>query len=122
KRQALDDLQHEGRKAVIVGGQSFSNLVYNWSVVALKAAAQGVGQQFLGQAFGETVAVGAQDGFQLARPFERATIGERARRINRKLTVTHAPRADGVKVFQPEAQRIHARVTRRAGGIGAVLL
>ena len=60
--------------------------------------------------------------FSSAGPVNSPAARQSARRIDRLARVAVAPAADGVEVFQPEAQRVHAPVAdrRRPGRSGAV--
>src|SRR5581483_322094 len=59
--------------------------------------------------------------FQFTGRFERAPIGQLTRHVNREFTITRAPCANGVVIFEAEPERVHPRVTGRAGRVPAML-
>src|SRR6185295_3163893 len=120
KGQTPDDLQHEAGETIILRLHAAGDLFYRRLVITLEAASQGVGQQFLGQAFGKSLTSGFYYGLQLLWSVERSSVGQYAGSVDRKLPILRAPSADRVKVLQPEAQRVHTDVTRGASRILAV--
>src|SRR5262249_12134839 len=120
ERLAGDDAEYQARKALTVGGKAAHDALDGAGVGRLQLAAQGVGEQLLGQAVHEVRGALGQEGAQLVRAAKRAAVGQSAAGVDGLPAVTATPGADGVKVLQPEAERVEGRVTRGTPGVAAV--
>lgn len=120
KRQANDDLLDEGVEAVAGVGQFGGDAIDDGFVGALEAAAEGVDQELFGEAAEERLAAVKQQLFEFAGAVEFSGAGQSAGGVDGCLAIEVAPFADGIKIFEAEAEGIHAAVATGTGGILAM--
>ncbi len=119
---AFDDFEDEAGDARVVASGFFDDGVDGAGVGGVEAAAEAVDQQFFGEAAGELLGfLVTEQGFELLDALEGAAAGEGAGGVDGGVAVVRAPGADGVEVFEAEAERVELGVTAGAAGVGAVL-
>ena len=84
--------------------------------------ADGIHQQLAGDRLHELLFLAEQRSPQRRRSAHLRAVEQHTRRVDRGCSVRGAPLAQRVEVLQAESERIHTRVTARAGGVRAVLL
>ena len=118
---AFDHGEDQGRKSVFVRGEPGDDLVDGPAIGSFagrgperKSASsrRGSGQMRRGGR--------SECGLELGRARKGPAARQPARRIDRLPRHRVTPGADGVEVFQSEAQRVHAPVARGAGRVGPV--
>lgn len=120
---ASDDFRDEHGEAVVATGHGLDDLVDGAFVVMFEAAAEGVSEKFFGEAADEIVAfLAEEDGAEFGGGGEFFAGDEFAGGVDGGGAVLVAPGADGVKVFEAEADGVHAGVAGGADGVFAVLL
>src|SRR5207244_6381978 len=108
----------------ILRGRRFApDLSNGREVVVIQPATEGVREQFLDDRIDELLAAAQQERPQPLGAFEWRTAKERGRRVDGcPRLALRAPLADRVEVLERESERVHRRMTCRAGGIFPVLL
>src|SRR4030095_7038056 len=101
-----DDLGNQRLHAVAIAGDGFNEVIHHDLVVALERAAQGIGQQSLGQVPRQLVFSRGDDGFQLLWGSEALFTGELTRGVDRPARIVRiTPASDGVEVLQATSNR-----------------
>src|ERR1035438_1379240 len=100
------------------------------SVRGADRAAEGVSEQFLREALVEFRLLAHENAFELGQRLERLAARHDAARVDRRIALgslaalavlAFAPGADGVEVFQGQAERVDLGVAARTERHGAVL-
>src|SRR5262249_27275540 len=96
------------------------DLFHHGPVVALQTAAEGVRQEFLGDALSEGCAIVSQQRLQFAGTLKGAAIGKCAGSIDGEVAILRTPMPDRVEVLERKAYGVHLGVARSARRIIAM--
>ena len=123
KLHAVDDAEHDGREAILVGFRGADDLSDQGHVVGAEAAAEPVDQELFGQRLHEDIRPFQERLAQPVHAVDLVAVGEHVGGLDRHAAlVAQPPRAHGVEVLEREPDRVHQAVTGGTGGVRPVLL
>ena len=133
--EAAHDFEDEGLGLEVVFLEGGLEAGEGGQVVGFDAAAEGVGQQFEGQVTPVAFALCQEELFEFGGAGEGAAVGQGGADVEGLVIDLIAPAADGVEVFEGEAEGVHAGVAGAAvvaaevglefladGGVGGFLV
>ena len=120
ERDAVDDAEDDGREAVVFGLGAAHDGAEGGGVGGGGAAAEGEGEEFFGEGAGKEFGAEEESPFEAGDAIKFTAVGEAAAGVDFLVVFLGAPTADGVEVFEREADGVHHIVTTGAGGIFAV--
>ena len=95
----------------VIGLEALDDFIHGRRVVVFEAATERVGQKFFGQRAVKFLAmIFGENFFQVFHVLKRFAGHQLAGGVHGISRFVGAPQAEGVEIFQREAERVHARV------------
>ena len=108
ERRGFDDSHQQGGESPVVPLDPGDDLVHGFDVMIIEAAAQGIGEELLGEAAVEVAPeVVLEDLLQVADVLERLAREQLAGGVDRLLALGLAPHSQGIEVLERQPERVH---------------